>query len=284
MRRIVGFLAFAAALSALFLNSPSFAQAGGGSGALVVTACGGKSLTAGSTFPTSVDLTGNLCTSAAGSVSAAVTIANGADVALGSTTDTAWVSGAGTAIAILKQVAGNTAGATPAGANVIGKVGIDQTTPGTTNGVALVGVNGATALAGSGAVGTGSARVAVGVDSATVAGSAPVKGGVGVVNGASTYNTVAASQSAQILSSTQGGGTGAVGDYLSHCVAFPTSTTPGVVTILDNATTIFPFPGGASSVSNLVPFTIPIGAISTSGAWKITTGANISVTCMGKFT
>lgn len=170
-----------------------------------------------------------------------------------------------------------------AGTALIGKVGIDQTTPGTTNGVALVGVNGATALAGAGAVGTGSPRVAVGQDSTTIAGSAPVKGGVGVVNGGSFYQAVAASATATVLQSS----TGAIGDYLSHCVLYPTSTSPGVVTVFDNAnaaaTNVIAFPGGASSLSNLVPFAMPVGAVSVAGAWKVTTGASISVVCYGKF-
>jgi hypothetical protein len=55
-------------------------------------------------------------------------------------------------------------GAIPAGTAIIGKVDIDQTTPGTTNGVAIVGVNGATALAGNGATGTGSARMTIAND------------------------------------------------------------------------------------------------------------------------
>jgi hypothetical protein len=63
--------------------------------------------------------------------------------------------------------------ALPAGTNLLGKVGIDQTTAGTTNGVALVGVNAATALAGAGATGTGSARVTAAQDTTTIAGSAP---------------------------------------------------------------------------------------------------------------
>lgn len=124
--------------------------------------------------------------------------------------------------------------AVPAGTNVIGKVGIDQTTFGTTN---------------------------------------------GVVSAANAYETVAASQTAQAM-----GATGATGDYLSHCIATPGTTSPGVVTILDNATAIISFAGGASSVSNLVPFVLPVGAISVSGAWKVTTGANITVVCVGKFT
>jgi hypothetical protein len=105
----------------------------------------------------------------------------------------------------------------------------------------------------------------------------------GVTNGANNTNTIAASATAQILSATSGGTTGATGDYLSHCVIQPATTSPGAVTIADNSTTIFSFAGGASSVSNLVPFTIPAGAVSKSGGWKVTTGANVSLACVGKF-
>jgi hypothetical protein len=105
-------------------------------------------------------------------------------------------------------------------------------------------------------------------------------GSVNAFNGGSTYNTVAASQTAQALT---GGGGGATGDYLSHCTVLPTSTSPGVVTIKDNSTTIYAFPGGSSSISNLVPFTIPVGAKSVSGAWTVTTGANLTAVCVGKF-
>jgi len=59
--------------------------------------------------------------------------------------------------------------ALPAGTNLLGKTGIDQTTPGTTNGVALVGVNGATALAGNGTTGTGSPRVTIASDNTAFA-------------------------------------------------------------------------------------------------------------------
>lgn len=123
---------------------------------------------------------------------------------------------------------------------------------------------------------------------ATMANSSPVvissnQSNVPVVNGGSAYETVAASQTGQAL-----GATGAIGDYLSHCVIYPTSTTPGVVTVFDNTnaagTNAIAFPGGASSVSSLVPIAIPVGAISTAGAWKVTTGANLVVTCYGKFT
>lgn len=55
--------------------------------------------------------------------------------ALGAVGDAAWVSGNGSTISVLKNIANGVAGAIPAGTNIIGKVGIDQTTPGTTNGV-----------------------------------------------------------------------------------------------------------------------------------------------------
>lgn len=124
-----------------------------------------------------------------------------------------------------------------------------------------------------------SAAILAGVTSPipTQAATVPI-GATGFI-GTNNYETIAASQTNQAM-----GATGAAGDYLSHCVVTPGTTSPGVVTILDNAVSVVAFPGGASSVSNLVPFTIPVGALSVSGAWKITTGANVTVVCVGKFT
>lgn len=93
------------------------------------------------------------------------------------------------------------------------------------------------------------------------------------------YETVAASQTAQVL-----GATGATGDYIAGVLVIPATTTPGVVTLLDGATSIPLFVGGASSVGDLKPFPIPLGMISVGGAWKITTGANVSVIGIGNFT
>lgn len=87
--------------------------------------------------------------SGAGGGSSAVTVADGADVALGSIADAASsAGGSGTVAAKLRKISADIAAlvianhtdltaATPAGANLIGKVGIDQTTPGTTNAVAI---------------------------------------------------------------------------------------------------------------------------------------------------
>lgn len=94
-----------------------------------------------------------------------------------------------------------------------------------------------------------------------------------------TYEDVAASQNAQVL-----GTSGAKGDHLSHLVVFPATTSPGAVTLLDGAGSKIVFVGGATSVSNLIPFTIFFGHDSRTGAFKVTTGANVSVRAVGDFT
>ncbi len=112
---------------------------------------------------------------------------------------------------------------------------------------------------------------------ATPANSSPV------VLPATPYETVAASQTGQAL-----GATGGTGDYLSHCVIYPGTTSPGVVTVFDSTSSatnnVIAFTGGATSVSNLAPISIPVGAVSINGAWKVTTGSNVIVTCYGNFT
>lgn len=95
---------------------------------------------------------------------------------------------------------------------------------------------------------------------------------------AAGYETVAASQTAQVL-----GGSGAKGDYISHVLVIPATTSPGNVLLLDGATSITVFAGGASSVPSLIPFTIPIGANCVNTKWSITTGANVSVVAFGRF-
>lgn len=104
-----------------------------------------------------------------------------------------------------------------------------------------------------------------------------------VVQAGLAYETIAASQTGQAL-----GATGGTGDFLSHCVIYPTSTSPGVVTVFDSTSSatnnVITFPGGSSSVSNLVPISIPVGAFSINGAWKVTTGANLVAICYGRFT
>lgn len=104
--------------------------------------------------------------------------------------------------------------------------------------------------------------------------------GIAGAEPATEYETVAASQTNQSL-----GATGAAGDKLSRLLVVPATTSPGNVQIKDGAgTAITVFTGGASSVASLVPFSIPLDLISLSGAWQITTGANVSVIASGNFT
>ncbi len=94
------------------------------------------------------------------------------------------------------------------------------------------------------------------------------------------YETVAASQTDQPM-----GATGATGDFLASVLIIPATTSPGAVSIKDGAgSAITIFTGGATSVADLKPFSVPIGAKSLAGAWKITTGAAVSAIGFGDFT
>ncbi len=92
------------------------------------------------------------------------------------------------------------------------------------------------------------------------------------------YETVAAGQTAQVL-----GVTGGAGDYLRRLVIVPATTSPGNVLLLDGSTSITVFTGGASSVNELRPIEIDMDTVSVSGAWKVTTGSNVSVIAVGDF-
>lgn len=143
------------------------------------------------------DNAGQVKTTGSGGGGGAVTVADGADVTQGAVADAAYASGSGTVVAILKGIYASVTGAIPAGTAIIGKVGIDQTTDGTTNAVHLVAgtaiagkvgidqttpgttnlvalaanqstnvaqINGVTPLMGNGATGTGSPRVTISND------------------------------------------------------------------------------------------------------------------------
>lgn len=95
------------------------------------------------------------------------------------------------------------------------------------------------------------------------------------------YEMVAASQTDQVL-----GATGASGDYLSGVLIVPATTAAGAVSIKDgggSAITIFAG-GGVTALSTLTPFFVPLGIKSGSGAWKISTGSNVSAIGVGSFT
>lgn len=102
---------------------------------------------------------------------------------------------------------------------------------------------------------------------------------VATFNGGWEYETVAASQTGQVI-----GATGGKGDYISHILIVPETTAPGVVTLLDNATSITVYTGSASYDAGLAPITVALGLKSVSGAWKVTTGANVHCVVAGDFT
>lgn len=83
------------------------------------------------------------------------------------------------------------------------------------------------------------------------------------------YEHVAASQTDQVL-----GPIGAAGDHL-HAIAIEAST--GTITVKDGTTTVLIIPAGATGSWIL-------DMVSVTGAWKITTPAGTSCTCIGKFT
>lgn len=121
---------------------------------------------------------------------------------------------------------------------------------------------------------------AAAISSRPVALSTEDKAALDLASGGAEYETVAVSQTNQVL-----GATGATGDYLSHVLIIPTTTSPGAVSIKDGAGgAITIFNGGASSLVSLAPFSVRIGAKSVAGAWQITTGTNVSAIGFGDFT
>lgn len=111
-------------------------------------------------------------------------------------------------------------------------------------------------------------------------GKKSVSGGVpaSAKSGGDEYETVAQSQSDQVI-----GATGAVGDYLE-----------GILCVVDTpATSQVQIKDGSGSAITILPNAvgfgvgtvyIPLGLTSTSGAWKVTTGAGVSCIAMGDFT
>jgi len=90
------------------------------------------------------------------------------------------------------------------------------------------------------------------------------------------YETVAASATAQVL-----GGTGAVGDYIHRLIISVVSVATAGVTLIDGSTSIVLLTGAASNVPGV--YSIEVNALSSTGPWKITTGAGATVVAVGIF-
>ena len=89
------------------------------------------------------------------------------------------------------------------------------------------------------------------------------------------YETVAASQTAQVL-----GSTGAKGDYLHRVTITVGTALTGTVALLDGATSY----ALTAASTPIGVYSIEINAKSVSGAWSITTGAGATVLAVGAFT
>jgi hypothetical protein len=91
------------------------------------------------------------------------------------------------------------------------------------------------------------------------------------------YETVAAGQTDQVL-----GTNGGAGDYLEGLLCVVATAATSTVQIQDGAgseITVLPANVGAGIGS----YYLPIKAISTAGAWSVTTGAGVSVVATGRF-
>ena len=88
------------------------------------------------------------------------------------------------------------------------------------------------------------------------------------------YETVAASQTAQVL-----GVTGGTGDTLQRLIITVNTAASSTVALLDGATSYAIL--GANTPIGI--YQIEVGAVSVNGAWKITTGAGATVMAVGNF-
>ena len=93
-----------------------------------------------------------------------------------------------------------------------------------------------------------------------------------------SYETVAASQTNQVL-----GSTGAAGDYLHKLICVVATAATSAVTIGDGAAaSVSVLPNNVGGGIGTYPITVNM--VSGTGDWRITTGAGVSVIAVGRFT
>lgn len=90
------------------------------------------------------------------------------------------------------------------------------------------------------------------------------------------YETVAASQTDQVL-----GPTGGSGNILEMLIITVATAATGTVSIKDGSGSAIPITEANTPIG---VYPVKIGARSTSGAWKVTTGAGATVLAVGRFT
>ena len=92
--------------------------------------------------------------------------------------------------------------------------------------------------------------------------------------GGCEYETIAASQTAQVL-----GTAGAKGDFISRLIITVTTAATSTVALLDAATSI-PIMTANAAIGT---YSIELGMRAATGPWKVMTGAGVSVIAVGQF-
>lgn len=98
-----------------------------------------------------------------------------------------------------------------------------------------------------------------------------------------SYELIAASQTEQVMGPTSGTTKAAGTQYLERLIIIPETTAAGTCAIKD---------GGDAAINVLVtgtladltPIIVPIGAYNQTGSWQVTTGANVHIIAVGRFT
>lgn len=90
------------------------------------------------------------------------------------------------------------------------------------------------------------------------------------------YESVAASQSDQVL-----GPNGNAGDILEQLIISVATAASGTVSIKDGSGSAIVITAANTPIG---VYSVNIGAQSTSGGWKVTTGAGATVLAVGRFT
>ena len=91
----------------------------------------------------------------------------------------------------------------------------------------------------------------------------------------SDYEAVAVSQTDQVM-----GATGGAGDILTKLIVSVATSATGTVSIKDGSGSAITITAANTPIG---VYSINIGARSTSGAWKVTTGAGATVLAVGRF-
>lgn len=91
-----------------------------------------------------------------------------------------------------------------------------------------------------------------------------------------SYESVATSQTDQVL-----GGTGAKGDIIQRILVNVITAATATFSITDGVTQLVLGTGGATVIPG--SYSLEIGLASQTSAWKVTTGAGVTLVCVGIF-